>query len=60
MAHKWVGERLIPGEFDTARATRIVDIVHRNSSTSWVQHILDTSRLVRKTITKQFKNREAT
>ena len=50
MAYKWVGERLIPGEFDSASATKIVDIVHRNSSTSWVQHILDTSRVMRKTI----------
>lgn len=52
MANKWVGERLIPGEFDTASATKIVDIVHRNSSTSWVQHILDTSRVMRKTLKK--------
>lgn len=49
-AHKWVGERLIPGEFDTASATQIVDIVHKNSSTSILQHILDTTRVVRKSI----------
>lgn len=58
VAHRWVGERLIPGEFDSASATQIVDIVHRNSSTSWVQHILDTTRLVRKQIMTKFKNKE--
>lgn len=52
MAHQWVGERLIPGEFDTASATQIVDIVHKNSSTSFIQHILDTTRVVRKSITR--------
>ena len=52
MAHRWVAERLIPGEFDTASATQIVDIVHKNSSTGWIQHLLDTTRVVRKSIGK--------
>ena len=56
MAHQWVGERLIPGEFDTASATQIVDIVHKNSSTSIIQQILDTTRVVRKTIGKLTMN----
>lgn len=57
MAHKWVGERLIPGEFDTASATQIVDIVHKNSSTSIIQHILDTTRVVRKSLGKLALNK---
>ena len=51
-AYQWISERLIPGEFDSAAATKIVDIVHRNSSTSWVRSILDTTRVVRKSIGK--------
>ncbi len=54
-AHKWVATRLIPGEFDSE--TKIVDIVHRNTSTSLIQQILDTTRMVKKSLSSKLRGK---